>query len=270
MPPHQTDDPAELSERFVQDGFVVLREAFPREVAAECRDILWRDTGCDPHDPATWTRPVVRLGGYAQEPFRRAATMPRLHAAFDTLVGPGRWEPLQGLGTVPVRFPHPDPPGDDGWHIEGSYTRDGESWPPYVNVRSSGRTLLLLFLFSDVSEDDAPTRIRVGSHLAAPARLRPAGEEGLSFLDVAGTGLFDATADLPQALATGRAGDVFVCHPFLVHAAQPHRGTEPRFMAQPPLYPAPGQPIRLEREDGDYSPVERAIRRGLAAAEPAS
>jgi hypothetical protein len=33
---------------------------------------------------------------------------------------------------------------------------------------------------------------------------------------------------------TGRAGDVFVCHPFLVHAASwPHAGRQPRIMAQP-------------------------------------
>lgn len=34
-----------------------------------------------------------------------------------------------------------------------------------------------------------------------------------------------------------RVGTVYLCHPFLVHAAQPHRGTEPRFIAQPSLLP---------------------------------
>lgn len=38
----------------------------------------------------------------------------------------------------------------------------------------------MLFLFSDVGEDDAPTRIRVGSHLDVPAALAPAGDEGMS------------------------------------------------------------------------------------------
>jgi hypothetical protein len=33
-------------------------------------------------------------------------------------------------------------------------------------------------------------------------------------------------------------------------------------MAQPPLYPA--VPYELERADGNHSPVECAIRRGLA------
>ena len=70
-----------------------------------------------------------------------------------------------------------------------------------------------------------------------------------------------ASAHRPLALATGSPGDVFLCHPFLVHAAQPHHGTRPRFMAQPPLMPA--APYELERADGAYSPVEIAIRLGL-------
>ena len=63
-------------------------------------------------------------------------------------------------------------------------------------------------------------------------------------------------------LATGRAGTVYLCHPFLVHAAQPHRGKQPRFVAQPPLYPA--EPFSLNPADGAYSPVEQAIRLALA------
>jgi hypothetical protein len=70
-----------------------------------------------------------------------------------------------------------------------------------------------------------------------------------------------STAHLPEALATGEAGTVYLCHPFLVHAAQPHRGTRPKFMAQPEL-PLP-TPLVLDRSDGDYSMVETAIRRAL-------
>jgi hypothetical protein len=59
---------------------------------------------------------------------------------------------------------------------------------------------------------------------------------------------------------------VYLCHPFLVHAAQPHRGNEPRFLAQPPLHPA--EPFRLHRDDGAHSPVEIAIRLGLEGTHP--
>jgi hypothetical protein len=64
-----------------------------------------------------------------------------------------------------------------------------------------------------------------------------------------------------ECLATGRAGTVYLCHPFLVHASQPNRKGSPRFMAQPPLMPR--VPFELSRADGNYSPVERAIRIAL-------
>ncbi|HEY8431057.1 MAG TPA: phytanoyl-CoA dioxygenase family protein [Sandaracinaceae bacterium] len=248
-------------ERFVTDGYVKLEAAFPRALADACRAILWRETGCDPEDPATWTKPVVRLGHYAGPPFLEAARAPRLCAALDQLVGPGRWLPCGALGTFPVRFPSPIDPGDTGWHVDASFGTDDPDFLSWrVNVSSKGRALLMLFLFSDVGEDDAPTRIRAGSHLAIARALAPSGEEGLTLRELLPA--FEKTEGCPEQLATGEAGDVYLCHPFLVHAAQVHRGTRPRFLAQPPLLPA--EPLRLAREDGAFSPVERAIRRALA------
>ena len=251
-------------DQFVRDGFVRIENAFPSEIAAQARAILWRDTGCDPDDSSTWTRPVIRLGDYSQEPFRIAANTPALHAAFDDLVGKDRWVPRQSLGAFPLRFPHPDDPGDTGWHIDASYPPDkpaGSYFEWRVNVRSDNRALLMLFLFSDVGENDAPTRIRIGSHLVAARLLAAAGETGMSMMEISSAAAA-ATEGMPEADATGPAGTVYLCHPFLVHAAQPHRGSIPRFLAQPPLFPA----IRLdlERSDDAYSLVEQAIRLGLS------
>jgi Phytanoyl-CoA dioxygenase (PhyH) len=242
--------------RFVRDGFVRVEEAFPRELADAGRAILWEATGCDPDDAATWTRPVIRLGDFAQEPFRAAVNTPRLRAAYDQLVGRGRWLPRGSLGTFPVRFPHPDEPGDDGWHVEGSFGAAGSGYR--LNVRSRGRALLMLFLFSDVGPADAPTRVRVGSHRDAARVLAPYGDEGAEFFAFARE-VVPATEHLPVVTATGAAGDVYLCHPFLVHAAQPHRGARPRFMAQPPLLPT-GE-LDLDRPT---SPVERAVHDALA------
>jgi ectoine hydroxylase-related dioxygenase (phytanoyl-CoA dioxygenase family) len=160
-----------------------------------------------------------------------------------------------GLGTFPIRFPNLPEPDDTGWHCDGSYG----DWPCRLNVRSRGRALLMLFLFSDIGPDDAPTRIRVGSHLDVPALLEWAGDDGMAFTDLARQ--LGPTTARPVAYATGSAGDVYLCHPFLVHAAQAHRGTAPRFMAQPPLEPTAD--LILERPDGNYSAVERAVRIGL-------
>lgn len=246
-----------LVEKFIIDGFVKIENAFPKELAAKGREILWADTGCDPDNPATWTKPVIRLGDYPQAPFREAVNMPILHAAFDKLVGKGRWLPRYSLGTFPVRFPSDEEPGDTGWHAEASFAGDDGSWR--LNVNSKGRALLMLFLFSDINEEDAPTRILAGSHLDVPSILKPAGENGLSFIELAQK--LTTTLDRPLVHATGEAGTVYLCHPFLIHAAQPHHGTSPRFLAQPPLMPS--IPLQLEREDGDYSPVEIAVRMGL-------
>ncbi len=248
-------------EHFVEEGFVRVNQAFPRDLADAGRDLLWRDTGCRPDDPATWKHPVIRLGDYAQEPFRLAVNTPRLRAAYDRLVGPGRWLPRGSLGTFPVRFPTPDAPGDDGWHVDASFPgKDPGSFFDWrVNVASRGRALLMLFLFSDVGDEDAPTRLRVGSHQDVARLLEPEGEAGLSFMELAGK--LDVSAHRELAFATGEAGTVYLCHPFLVHAAQPHRGTRPKFMAQPPLLASGAFQVR--RTDGLDSPLERSIRRAL-------
>jgi len=242
---------------FIRDGFIRLEAAFPRAVAAQCRRLLWAQTGLDRRNPSTWQQPVIRLPGSDAAPFVRAANTTRLRAAFDQLVGTGRWHPRSGLGTFPIRFPGTADPGDAGWHIDGSYPMNGTY---YANLWSHERALLMLFLFSDVGPDDAPTRIRVGSHLDVPRVLAIAGDNGMAFGHV--VSLLPGVHHRRVALATGRAGDVYLCHPFLVHAATwPHRGKAPRFMAQPPL--TPKGPLRLHRDDGDYSPVETAVRIGL-------
>src|ERR1700712_2263997 len=186
--------------QFIQDGFVRIDRAFPRELADQGRAILWQHTGCDPDDPTTWTRSVIRLGHYGQEPFRKAGNTPVLHAAFDQLVGKGRWRPRNNLGTFPVRFPGPDDPGDAGWHVDVSFpgaTADPNEGKDYsdwrANVTSRDRALLMLLLFSDVGELDAPTQIRAGSHRDIARALAPAGEAGLTHpeLDRVGHDLID-------------------------------------------------------------------------------
>ena len=250
--------PAQI-DQFITDGFVRIDGAFAREQADAARAILWQATGCDPDDPLTWTQPVIRLGMFTQPPLTEAANTPRLHAAFDQLVGRGRWRRPGAMGTFPVRFPSAVDSGDTGWHIDVSFGTDAPDFMSWrANVHSKGRALLMLFLFSDVGEHDAPTRIRVGSHADIARQLAPAGEQGLTLGQLAADG-FASSAHRPVVNATGDAGTVYLCHPFLVHAAQPHRGERPRFMAQPPLLPVDPD----NRPPADLSPVETATARAL-------
>ena len=140
-------------DQFVHEGFVKLANAFPAATAAAARAILWQRTGCDPEDRKTWTRPVIRLGDFAQEPFREATNTAVMHTAFDELVGVGRWVPRASVGGFPIRFPHRDDPGDTGWHVDASFPPDQavESPDRYfdwrVNLRSKGRVCLCCCCF---------------------------------------------------------------------------------------------------------------------------
>ena len=254
---------SEEVEAFIADGFVRIENAFGPDLALQCREELWADMGLSPEDPEGWVEPVVRLGFKASPPFAAAANTPQLRAAYDRLVGENRWLAPKGLGTFPVRFPTAQMPVDTGWHIDVSF---GEADPDFMewraNVTSRGRALLMLFLLSDVGPDDAPTRLRRGSHAVIARELLPYGEAGATLRQLSADG-FASSSGCEVAPATGAAGTVFLCHPFLVHAGQAHRGTSPRFLAQPPLLPR-----------GDFdpalppSPVQIAIRRacGLAGA----
>jgi hypothetical protein len=193
-------------DQFIEEGFVRIDNAFPRAIADAGLPALWQATGCDANDPATWTRPVVRVWTPLIS-FHEAANTPVLHDAFDKLVGPGRWMPRADVGVFVVRFPSQTNPGDLGWHIDLSFPpetgeRGGGDYSDWrVNVTSRGRALLMLFLFSDIGENDAPTRTRVGSHCDAARLLLPFGEAGVPQLDLAETGM-----DRPIASATGEAG----------------------------------------------------------------
>jgi hypothetical protein len=248
-------------DEFCARGFLVVRGAVASDVVRACVGVIANDLrarGVDPDDPATWAEPVVRLPCPEGPAFAAAGTAPALEIMYDALLGPGRWVRRDGVGgTIPVRFPSSKDPGDTGWHIDGSYAVDGQWW---VNVRSRGRGLLALFLFTDVGDQDAPTEILVGSHSDVPRVLAAFGDDGVFFGEVAGR-LPAATFQRPRARATGRAGDVYLCHPFLVHRATwPHRGSRPRIIAQPEI--AHHEPFAL-RAGVDTCAVEQVILRGL-------
>ena len=246
---------------FINHGYIKIENAFSSEIASECRTILWKATKCDPDNPESWTQPVIRIGELGLEPFKKAANTLILQNAFDQLVGKDNWLPKLTLGSFPIRFPCRMAANDIGWHVDSSFA--GEDINDYlewrINVNSKARGLLMLFLFSDVSEIDAPTIIKIGSHFDVAKILEPEGEKGLSFLELAQK--INTISKKEEVFATGKSGTVYLCHPFIVHSAQNHLGTTPKFMAQPPLLTK--RDFNLNQNETLLCPVEKAILQGL-------
>lgn len=242
---------------FERDGYVAVRGAVDATVATACREAIWEAAahrGIRESDPATWPA-VMEIDSLDGGPFAAAGASPAVAAGCDALVGRRRWTaPIHPGAAVVVRFPS-EARANAGYHIEGSYDGPGGYW---ANVRSKARGLLALFLFSDVGPDDAPTRLVRGSHLFVASSLAPHGDAGT---------LADAELWRPSVLcrpvdhATGEAGDVYLCHPFIVHTATwPHRGTAPRMIAQPAVH----LPDGFDLDGSDPSPVAKAILAGIA------
>ena len=242
---------------FIEHGFVALENAFPKSVAVDACRILANAAGFTVGDPTTWPdTPCMRIGARSDKTFLTAASTERLHLAYDQLVGEGRWLPFESMATFPIRLPSTQPSAETDWHVDMSFgprTSDTMQWR--ANIMSDGRALLLLFLFSDIDSNEAPTRLLAGSHVNVARLLRPAGSDGLSLSELKGRN-FGSDRPLDAAYATGAAGTVYLCHPFLVHAGQDNP-TRPRFLGQPALMPKGS--LRADSQNGALSPVERAV-----------
>ena len=212
-----------------RDGFVRLERPQLRQAAEEARTLLWQSIAPTTPDPSTWTEPVIWTADLdGRGPFRQLAGSPDLAEALDEICGEDGWLPRYSLGNIPVRFPVRPGAQDRGWHIDANTEQDDGSW----TVTGRPQTMLVLTILSEVGPDDAPTRIRVGSHhdVAAAFSERP-DVEGAELNE-----LLDSVSDSrPLAYATGSPADVYLVRPFCIHAADEHRGTTPRFMAQAPI-----------------------------------
>lgn len=111
------------TDRFIRDGYLAIPGAVDAETVAACQELIWESMakrGVRRDDPATWPR-HLRIDDLDTVPFTAAGTAPKLTAAYDELIGAGRWSPPVHVGKRDSgAFPSEDR-ANAGHHIEGSY-----------------------------------------------------------------------------------------------------------------------------------------------------
>ena len=291
MGTHQTLTDAQVA-GFIEDGYVKLEEAVPRSAALAAQDFLWdrlAAQGVRRDDPATWAEPMVHLKEvYADDVFQACQT-PRLTGAIEDLVGRDRWAGKgrpTAWGWWPVNFavgadkPWTVPTG--GWHWDGIQFRH------YVDSPDQG--LLLLPMFSETGPRGGGTLIAAGSHRPV-ARLLARHPDGLEIGEAIALShrtypwlaeLAGKTKTVPDRVAyfmdeshpddtgqplrvveaTASPGDVYLCHPFLFHAASQNHSGVPRFMCNRTTSLTGRMNVRALTLDS--SPVEISIHQALS------
>lgn len=244
--------------QFVDKGYVVVRDCFSRGAAEEYARTIWTRLGYDRDDPSTWAKPSVHMPAHQRMDVWEFA--PKAWDAVCDLLGgeeriaqPYTWGDgfIVNLWQGADRPWEPASPRSPGWHKDGDFFRH------FLDSPEQG--LLTLVLWSDVRHRGGATFVAADS-VGPVARHLAAHPEGVP---PAGFPIPELVGRCSRFVeATGRAGDVYLLHPFVLHAKAQNTLRVPRFITNPPVTLA--GPMRFDRADpGEFSLVERAVLRGL-------
>ncbi len=264
---------------FVEQGYVVIKAAFPRETADFVCESAWTELnanyGIERSDPDTWEGVSTdrgRMQGYVRTRgsgarFPLKAHAPRAFAAQADVVGgadrlAAGGDALSWPDAVIGNFRVPDghawqPPAvrQPGWHKDGWHFRH------FSNSPEQG--LLTIPIYTDILPRGGGTFIArdsiapVARLLAqCPAGVHPDGTQAGYLIP----GLIEQCSDFAEL--TGEAGDAVLVHPYMLHRVSVNPSNRPRFIANMPVVLA--QPMCFARPPGDaYSLVELAVLRAL-------
>lgn len=245
-------------QEFLDNGFVVIHDCFTPEAAAEYTDHVWTRLGYDADDQSTWAQSSIHMPSHHRFDVREFAPK-AWQAACDLLGGEDRIAKpyVWGDGFIVNLWEGADQPWQPasaqarGWHKDGDFFRH------FLDSPEQG--LLTLVLWSDVQHQGGATFVAADS--VGPVARYLAERPG---------GVLPNEFDVPSLVgqcenfveATGRIGDVFLLHPFVLHAKAQNLLRLPRLITNPPVHLA--EPMRFDRENpDDFSLVEKAVLRGL-------
>jgi len=250
---------AEQARQFLSDGLLCVRGAIPRERVDAWASQVWTRLGYSEKDPATWEQSRIHMPTHQRLPVEELS--PRAWAAICDLCGgaervkrPSTWGDgfIVNLGADDhAETWQPPSPESGGWH------KDGDWFKHFLDSPEQG--LLTIVLWSDVHPRGGATFVAQDS-VPVVARFLAQHPEGVL------PGGFDFKKMIAEcshfAEATGEAGDVYLIHPYLLHASSRNALRLPRLITNPAVLLA--EPMRFDREDpGGFSLVEMAVLEGL-------
>ncbi len=212
--------------------------------------------GYDVDRPETWRKEYERMELQRRRPLADYAPQ-AWQASCDLMGGEDRVKSRPAISLFAMNFrqgadrPYQPPSAQSkGWHKDGWHFRH------FLDSPEQG--LLGIPLFTDVLPQGGATFLAVDS-VPAVARFLAAHPEGVL------PDAFDLQTLLAECHdfreATGEAGDVYLLHPYMLHAVGQNVRQLPRAITN--LCYELNEPMNFHREDGNYSPVEAAILRGL-------
>ncbi|MFN8375649.1 MAG: phytanoyl-CoA dioxygenase family protein [Anaerolineae bacterium] len=247
LPPEQID-------HFIKYGFLHLTDCFDRDFAYQWTEEAFSRLGYDPNDRATWDKPIVHMPSTDYVTVKEFA--PKAWDAFAQLVGGEdrmqenlRW----GNGFI-VNFSLgadrawvPPSPEAGGWH------KDGDFFFHFLDSPEQG--LLVIVIWRDIGPQG-------GGTFFAPDSVKPvadylnANRAGLHPFENGFSSLITQCHDFREA--QGKAGDVVIMHPYMLHASSQNPSGIARFITNPPV--ALREPMNFNRENPeDFSPLEKAV-----------
>jgi hypothetical protein len=252
-------------EHFLNHGWVHLPQVFdagPGTVVDRWREESWARAGLDKNDSASWpNKPKV---------LRPATDRVRVRE-----FAPAAWEGITRIMGGPERMHHPDfwwdnaflmnyavgadeplvpcgpqSPVGINWHVDGIWFRH------FLDSPEQG--ILGVVLWDDMVSGGGATCIAPDSIgvVADYLRRHPEGVEPNDFP-------WDEIIAVSSTFleCTGKAGDVFLLHPFTMHRGAQNPLRRPRFMTN--IVTSFKEPLRFDRSPQESSAIELAVLRAL-------
>ncbi len=249
---------------FIDHGFVILRQCFdagPGSLIERWRNESWARAQLNPDDPDSWPLKPLVLGGTESVPVKDIA--PRAYAAICRLMGGEAclkdknysWSNhflmnyATGADEAWVPCGQASPAGLN-WHVDGSWFKH------FLDGPEQG--ILGIVMYSDMES-------QAGCTCFAPDSIKPIAEylrqhpEGLLPEEFDWDDLISQCNDFREC--TGKAGDVVLMHPFMMHRGSQNLKRIPRFMCN--IVTSLEEPMQFNRADGQYSAMEQVILNAL-------